>query len=85
MANKISSSAHKTRIIPAFTIRAGNPKKPELSLGEVLNFIETATLQQSRVILNAMRHQQWYALNQVAYAFNGFAASPLRGDKGGLL
>ena len=65
MANEIKNC------IPAITVRAGKVRKPNITLGEVLNFIERANQRQSRIILNTMRHTAWYVPNQVDYAFDG--------------
>ena len=88
MQNKIKSSAHVTgkknstfiesidarrRKIPLIAIRYGEAPKPTITLAEVLNFIDAADHRQSRIILYAMRRSPWYALNQVAIAFDGFA------------
>ena len=72
MANKIRKS------IPVITVRAGKVKKPRITLGEVLNFIDAANRRQSRIILNAMRQTAWYASNQADYAFGGFTCKERR-------
>ena len=68
----------KSARIPAITVRAGKVKKPRITLGEVLNFIDAANRRQSRIILNAMRQTAWYVPNQTDYAFGGFACKERR-------
>ena len=72
MADKIRKS------IPDITVRAGKVKKPRITLGEVINFIDAADRRQSRIILNVVRQSEWYAQNQTDYAFGGIASKDRR-------
>ena len=72
MADKIRKS------IPDITVRAGKVKKPRITLGEVLNFIDTADRRQSSIILNVMRQTEWYASNRADDVFGGVACKERR-------
>jgi len=79
MSKKLSEMADKIRkSIPDITVRAGKVKKPRITLGEVLNFIDTADRRQTSIILNVVRQSEWYAQNQADYAFGGFACKERR-------
>jgi len=69
-----ATSAH----IPAITVRTGKVKKPKITLGEALNFIECANRRQSRIIINAMRQSAWYVHHQAEYAFSGISGKERR-------
>jgi hypothetical protein len=50
-------------------VRTGKTGRPGITLGEVLNCIDTADRRQSRILLEAMRSRRWYVPNQLDHAF----------------
>ena len=46
-------SGAKSARIPAITVRAGKVKRPNLILGEILNFVDNASQRQLQIIYNA--------------------------------